>query len=134
MLSLYAILGFIPNSVIREKIGVQFDPGQFPAADSSPELSFALESLLRSKAQKTRNKVKSNLECRSLSIPSTVMSSQSSTQAMTEQDSTMISASQISNEHHDIWNESSRVSSATTGASSELKQGQKKEFSKGILN
>ena len=127
-------IGFIPNSVIRDKLGIKFDPDQFAVEVSSLELSFALQSLLRHKPQKDQNKVKSDMGCRSLSVQSTAVpvSAQSSTQeiALTEDDATLSSAGGASKEST-TWNDSQEHGSCTPGATGNLTQDKKQNASKG---
>ena len=127
-------IGFIPNSVIRDKLGIKFDPGQFAVEVSSLELSFALQSLLQHKPQKDQNKVKSDMGCRSLSVQSTAIpvSAQSSTLeiALTEEDSTLSSAGGASKEST-TWNDSQEDGSCTPGATGNLTQDKKQNASKG---
>lgn len=133
----HAYAGFIPNSVIRDKIGIRFDPGQFPATVSSLELSFALQSLLRHKQQKSQNKAKSDLGCGSQSIQSTVFpaSARSSTldMAVTEEDNTMSSAGGVS-KGYTTWNDSQEEGSTTSSATANMTQGKKRDVSKGACS
>ena len=128
-------IGFIPNSVIRDKLGIKFDSGQFAVEVSSLDLSFALQSLLRHKPQKDQNKVKSDMGCRSLSVQSTVIpvSAQSSTLeiALTEDDATLSSAGGASKEST-TWNDSQEDGSCTPGATGNLAQDKKQNASKGM--